>query len=76
MGANALLLYTPPSPGLMTPSAGVTYVWRPMVNGGAIQYIRKGREERPRKDWIESHSFFAQVATETQSGYFFSSAAS
>lgn len=69
---DALMLYTPPNPGLMIPSAGYTFVWRPMVSPGAVQYIRKGREERPRKDWIEAHSFFDQVATETQSGYFFS----
>jgi len=75
VGADALLLYTPPAPGLMVAAAGYTFVWRPMVSPGAVQYIRKGREERPRRDWIESHSYLDMVATEAQSGYFFDGAA-
>jgi hypothetical protein len=71
---DALLLYTPPNPSLMTPAAGYTYIWRTRVAPSAVQYMRKGRMERERKDWIESHSYFDQVATETESGYFFSDA--
>lgn len=68
---DALLLYTPSNPSLLTPSAGYTFMWRPMVGGGqATQYIRKGRDERPKLDWLEAHSHFDQVATEAQSGYF------
>jgi hypothetical protein len=70
---DALLLYTPANPGLLVPSAGYTFYWRPLT-GGAIQYIRKGREERERYDWIEAHSYWDQVATETEAGYFFSDA--
>ena len=41
------------------------------MTGGGVQFIRKGREERPKKDWIEAHSYIAQKATEPYAGAFF-----
>jgi hypothetical protein len=32
MGKNALLVYRPPSPGLMVPSAGYTFSWSGLIN--------------------------------------------
>ena len=69
---DALLLYSPnTNPGLMDPSAGYTFVWRPMSAPGAIQYIRKGREERDRYDWVESWSYVDQKVIEPMAGVFF-----
>jgi len=67
---DALLIYVPTAPSLLEPSAGYTFYWRPMT-GGAVQFVRKGREERPKKDWIEAHSYIDHVATEPYAGAFF-----
>jgi hypothetical protein len=67
---DAILLFATPTPGLMTPTAGVTFFWRPLT-GGALQFMRKYRMEPERKDVMEAHSYLDQVATETESGYFF-----
>lgn len=72
LGANALLLYTPPAPGLLVPAAGYTFVWKPMVNGGAIQYIRKYREDDRKQDVVESHSYFTHTQTAPDAGLFIS----
>lgn len=68
---DALLLFTNPSPGLMTPTAGVSFFWKPLT-GGQIQFARKYRMEPERKDIIEIHSYMDQKITETESGYFMS----
>ena len=68
---DALLLNVNPNPGLMTPTAGITFFWKPLTGGG-IQFMRKYREEPERKDTVENHSYYDQVATESESGYFFS----
>lgn len=67
---DALLLYVPPRPSLLEPSAGYTFFWKPLT-GGAVQFIRKGREERPKKDWIEAHSYIVHKATEPYAAAFF-----
>ncbi len=68
---DALLLYATPTPGLMVPTAGVTFFWKPIA-GGNIQFMRKLRDDDRRKDTVESHSYMDHVITETKSGYFFS----
>lgn len=70
---DALLLYAPPNVGKYTPAAGKTFYWKPLT-GGNIQFARKIREERPRRDIVEVHSYWDQVATETAAGYFLSDA--
>ncbi len=70
---DALLLYTPPSPGLMTPSAGYTFVWRTAVNGSASpQFIRKIRDDRRKRDIVEAFSYWDQAQTDAGAGVFFS----
>jgi len=72
MDDDALLLYTPSTAGKMIPSAGYTFVWQTLVNGArSPQYIRKIREERPRKDIIEAHSYWDQAAVDVNAGCFF-----
>jgi hypothetical protein len=70
---SALLVYTPNSPSLMTPSAGYTFFWKSAVNGAnSPQFIRKVREDRPKLDIIEAYSYWDQVVTKAGAGYFFS----
>lgn len=73
MDDDALLIYTPRTPGRLMPSAGYTFVWRTLVNGAdSPQYIRKITETRPMKDIVEAFSYWDQVAVEPLSGAFFS----
>lgn len=67
-----LLFYAPNSPSLMTPSAGYTFVWRPMVNGNAPQYIRKYYEEDAMTDVVESQAYFDQKITAPDAGIYLS----
>lgn len=68
---DAILLFANPTVGRMTPTAGVTFFWKPLT-GGALQFVRKYRQEPERKDVLEVHSYMDQVVTEAESGYFFS----
>lgn len=74
-GSNALLLYSPPAVSRFNPAAGMTFYWRPLT-GGAIQFVRRYRDDRRRKDVIECHGYWAVKVTEAQSGFFLSAAAS
>lgn len=74
-GASALLLHTPPAATRFNPAAGMNFYWQPLT-GGAMQFIRRYREDKRRKDVIEAHGYWAVTVTETKSGYFLSSAAS
>lgn len=67
---QCLLTYTTNAPALLSPTAGYTFVWRPMVNGGAIQYIRKYREEPEKQDVIEAFSYFDQEITAPDAGVY------
>lgn len=72
---NALLTYRTNGPSRLMPSSGSTFVWTPMVGGGrAIEFIRRIREERPKKTIIESHSYWDQVATLVGTGVYFNDA--
>ncbi|MDD5034122.1 MAG: hypothetical protein PHE55_05135 [Methylococcaceae bacterium] len=71
-GKHGLLLYRPPSPGLMTPAAGYTFVWQRVPS--AIQYIKRIRDEEREVDIIEANSFFDQKVTAADSGLFISGA--
>ena len=68
---DAVLLNVHPNPGRMTPTAGISFFWRPLTGGG-IQFARKYRQDPEKKDVIEVHSYMDHVVTETESGYFFS----
>lgn len=73
MDDDILMLYTTPGASLLAPSAGYTFYWQPLTGGG-IEFVRSGRENRDKYDWIESHSYFDQVAVEAYSGAFFADA--
>jgi len=69
---DALLFYAPRTPGLYVPSAGYTFVWASMLGGQRVPHlIRRIREERPRRDVVECHSYFDHVVTAAGAGYFF-----
>lgn len=67
---QALMYYAPPRPGKLVPAAGYTFVWRPMVNGNAAQFIRKWTDDEIRADVIESHSYFQHVKTSADAGLY------
>lgn len=69
---DALLLYVPSTPGLMMPSAGYTFFWQSAVLGPAApQFIRRWEDDKNRRTVIESHSYWDQVRTEQQAGFFY-----
>lgn len=68
MTDDVLLLWTPPSAQQMAPSAGYLFNWRSMVGGNNLFFVRKGREERERYDWIEVHSYLDWVVTNVNAG--------
>ena len=73
MDDDALLLYLPARPSLLTPAAGYTFVWESLMAGrGAPQFMRKYREGPEGQDVIECHTWFDHVATEPLAGAFFS----
>lgn len=74
-GKNALLLYVPPAPGLLTPSAGYTFVWTG-VSGGLQQpaVIRRFRMEERRAERVEGEMAFANKITGADLGQFYASA--
>jgi hypothetical protein len=67
-GKHALLLYTPPAPSLLTPSAGYTFVWQRVPN--AIQYVKRMRDEEREVDIVEVNSYFAQTKVIANAGLF------
>lgn len=64
---DVLLYWAPPGAQQMAPSAGYLFNWRAMSGNGLI-FIRKGRDDRKRMDWIEAHSYLDWVVTQTGSG--------
>lgn len=71
-GKHGLLLYRPAAPSLMTPSAGYTFVWERVA--GALQYIKRFRDEEREVDTIEGNSYFDQKRTGQSAGVFLSNA--
>ena len=56
---NALLLYTPVTPGLMTPSAGYTFSWSGMFGGSALgARVKKIRMEPESSDRVQIEAAF------------------
>ena len=66
---DALMLYVADRPSLMTPSAGYTFVWRPLTGGGP-QYIRRYRVDAKTTDYIEGRTYFDQVMTGSRAGVY------
>tara|TARA_R110002153_G_scaffold54447_6_gene151684 strand:- start:2029 stop:3018 length:990 start_codon:yes stop_codon:yes gene_type:complete len=76
-GSNALLLYTPASPGLMIPSAGYTFTWNGLMGGGALATrIKRMRMEHLESDRIEIQMAFDQKLVAADLGAMFLNAVS
>lgn len=72
---NALLTYTPSSPGLMVPAAGYSFAWTGYLGANAYGgVIRKFRMEELRSDRVEMELAFAHVLVAKVLGEFFSNA--
>lgn len=71
-GKNALLSYAPPSPGLMTPSAGYTFNWTGLVAGGENgMQITRFRMQNLKADRVELEMAWAQKLVAVDLGFFF-----
>jgi hypothetical protein len=74
-GKSALLTYSAPNPGLMTPSAGYTFAWRGVSgNLGATVGVSRIRMESLKADRIEGELAFANKVTAADLGFFFGTA--
>lgn len=71
-GKHALLLYTTPNPGLMTPTAGYTFVW-PEV-GDLTIVIRRVREETRDRELLLAKTAWDMVVVAPDLGYFIQNA--
>lgn len=71
-GKNALMVYTPDRPSLMTPSAGYTFIWQRVPS--AQQYIVRYRDMEREADIIEGNTYFDQKVTGATAGLFASAA--
>jgi hypothetical protein len=71
-GKHGLMVYTPPSPSLMTPSAGYTVVWNRVA--GANQYMQRFRREETEADLMVINSYFSQKRISAGAGLFLSGA--
>jgi hypothetical protein len=67
-GPHALLMYVPQRPAIMEPAAGYTYVWDRVQ--GALQYIKRMRNEEREVDIIEGNTYFQHVITAPRAGLF------
>ena len=64
---DAVLLYVPTAPSLLAPAAGYTFIWRPLVGGGA-QFMRRFRVESRSVDVIEGRTFVHHKVTSADAG--------
>lgn len=75
-GSNdAMLVYRPPSPGLMVPAAGYHFVWNAdgLADGGTGLQIQRYRiDEREESDLIVGHQWWANKVVSSALGGFFS----
>lgn len=72
-GKNALLVYAPNAPGLMTPSAGYTFTWSSYLgNAAGGARISKMRIDVRRADRIEAEAAYSQEVVAADMGAYFS----
>jgi hypothetical protein len=72
-GDNALLCYSAPSPGIMTPSAGYTFSWTGWMGASSNgNRIKRFRQEKLESDRVEIQAAFDQKLISADLGYFFS----
>jgi len=65
-GKNALLMYVPKNPALEEPAAGYTVVWQRVP--GALQYIKRMRNEETETDIFEANSYYQQKVLSGKAG--------
>ena len=63
---NFLLLYSPSSPGLRTPAAGYTFVWR---NRGLTIAVKRIKDDLRSRDVLQGDHAFNQKVTGADLGY-------
>ena len=72
-GKNAMLAYTAPNPGLMTPSAGYTFMWTGVSGGlGTTVGVSRFRMEELKADRVEGEVAFDNKVVASDLGYFWS----
>lgn len=71
-GKHGLMLFCPPSPSLMTPSAGYTIIWNRVA--GASQYMQRFRRDEQEADLLVANSYFQQKKVSASAGLFLSGA--
>lgn len=73
-GKKAMLCYSAPTPGLMTPTAGYTFSWTGLTgNGVEGNRIKKFRMEALESDRVEIQFAFDMKLVSADLGYFWSS---
>ncbi len=74
-GKSALLVYSPPSAGLLTPAAGYTMSWTGLLGGGALgMNMRRIRHDREQADELIAQMAFDHKLISADLGQFFASA--
>jgi len=71
---GALLCYSAPNPGLLTPSAGYTFAWKGLSGMGYSTAIKNFRMEHLESDRIEGQSAFDCKIVAADLGAFFATA--
>lgn len=73
-GNSALLCYSAPNPGLLTPSAGYTFMWTGVSGGlGTTVGVSRFRMEELKADRVEGEMAFDNKVIGSDLGYFWSS---
>lgn len=72
-GDNVLILNSPAGQSRFKPQAGLTFYWKTLTGGG-LQFVRRYREDKYRKDVIECHGYWSIQPVDTYSGIFLSDA--
>jgi len=71
-GKHALLCYSAPAPGIMTPTAGYTFSWQGFLGSTNMGWrIKRFRQERINSDRVEIDMAFDQKLVAADLGYFF-----
>ncbi len=73
-GDDALLVYAPPSPSLMTPSGGYTFVWTGLIGSNNGQVIERWRDDEHVSDMVRIRAAWAQKRISSNLGVFFNDA--
>ena len=70
-GNSALLCYSAPNPGLLTPSAGYTFMWTGVSGGlGTTVGVSRFRMEELKADRVEGEIAFDNKVVGADLGYF------